>query len=133
MTSVPGGGQTRIDTAWLEHNVLLEDKYWLAVHADFQVSQAEADDIWAVARFWRIDGTPMPSEMVDYDWDGQAAVWEWAEVPFAPNSYWEGYTLYIPYEALETGSDHYATFEIVDVETESVLIWFDTEDFSVNR
>jgi hypothetical protein len=124
---------TLIEDAWLEHNVLYDDGYYLLVHSSFTISRADSARAWVVARFWLADTSPMPQQMHDYSLEGQAAVWDTVDVMLSPASYWDDFYLSIPYDALAAGEWHYATVELRDVDTDMLLDWFDTESFDVNH
>lgn len=123
---------TYIQDAWLEHNLLFEGTYYLAVHSSFQVSRSDSSQVWVVARFWFSDGSPMSAQLSDYALQEQAAFWASADVTYEPASYWDDFTLFIPYSALVVGQGHYATVEIRDVAIDEILDWMETESFSIN-
>jgi hypothetical protein len=123
---------TYIHATWLEHNLLFEGTYYLAVHSSFQVSRSDSSLVWVMARFWFSDGSPMSAQSSDYALQEQAGVWELADVIYEPVTRWDDFRLLIPYSALAVGEGHYATVEIRDVATDEMLGWMETESFSVN-
>lgn len=122
---------TLIQGVFLEHDVQVDGQSYLGVHAQLQVSQADSDKVWVTAYFWRNDGSPMDGFLEEYTINGQAAVWELAEVTYSPVTYWEDFVLLIPVSGLEVGEDHYVSVVIEDEATTSVLYKEFSETFSV--
>jgi hypothetical protein len=131
-TIVGPTGVTEIESVWLEHNVQYEDVYYLAIHTTFRVSRSDVSHVWAAARFYESDGTPMIALTDDYSLDGQVGVQESAILGDAPESYLNDLTLYIPNEVFSEGVGHFASIEVRDADTDEILAWADTESFDVN-
>ena len=122
---------TKIWDAWVEHNLEFEGQRYMVIHVESEALQNDAATAAVVGLIWTADESPMTAHDPEYELSGQAAVIGLAEVTFSPSTYWDDYQLWIPYYAMETGENSYATIELQDADTGRVIDLWETGPFSV--
>lgn len=127
----PADPVTGIYEVQLEHNVPFEGNNYMVVHIEFEIEQVQAQRVSVVTRVWHQDGSPMEASDPAYSVAGQAGLLDFAEVEYSPSTYWQDYQLWLPYDAILVGEDHYVTVVLEETGGGTVLDAWRTEPFYV--